>query len=187
MLAVSLLSACRYVDKPRVPLLPEPVRDLAGNGSASSPPSISPASRVERGTTEPSSNIDDSSPADVVKRIAEVNSSLADAFFDYAQADLRPDAVSVLQRDAESLHTILSEFPGLKVAIEGHCDERGSAEYNLALGDRRATRALAALYDFGLPRLNAETVSYGKEAPQCAESSESCWQRNRRVHLSVHE
>jgi len=70
------------------------------------------------------------------------------------------------------------------VIVEGHCDERGSAEYNLALGDRRATAAKDFLVQLGVPADRLKTISYGKERPQCTEENEQCWQRNRRAHLS---
>ncbi len=71
------------------------------------------------------------------------------------------------------------------MTIEGHCDERGSAEYNLGLGDRRANSAKEFLMQQGVPANRLNLVSYGKERPQCTESEESCWQRNRRVHFTA--
>ena len=68
--------------------------------------------------------------------------------------------------------------------VEGHCDERGSAEYNLGLGDRRAQSAKDFLVQLGVPADKLRTVSYGKERPVCTEGNESCWQRNRRAHFS---
>jgi peptidoglycan-associated lipoprotein len=114
-----------------------------------------------------------------------VNGRLEDVFFAYDHFDLSREAVTALRRDGELLRAILRDFPELQVTVEGHCDERGSAEYNLGLGDGRATRAADFLYQLGLPRANFATVSYGKEAPQCAESTEDCWSRNRRAHFVV--
>jgi peptidoglycan-associated lipoprotein len=114
-----------------------------------------------------------------------VNGQLEDAFFAYDSFDLSPEAIAALRRDADLLRAILRDFPGLRVTIEGHCDERGSAEYNLGLGDRRAVRAAAFLKELGLPAANFAPVSYGKEAPQCTESTEACWSRNRRAHFVV--
>ena len=68
--------------------------------------------------------------------------------------------------------------------MEGHCDERGSAEYNIGLGDRRSSSAKEFLVSLGVPADRLKTISYGKERPQCTESSESCWQKNRRAHFS---
>jgi peptidoglycan-associated lipoprotein len=80
---------------------------------------------------------------------------------------------------------LFSEFASASVLVEGHCDERGSAEYNLGLGDRRATAAKEFLVQLGISADKLRTISYGKERPQCTESSEDCWQRNRRAHFSA--
>jgi peptidoglycan-associated lipoprotein len=112
-------------------------------------------------------------------------SEVADAYFDYDKFDIREDARSVLTRNADALKRILSEFPGSVITIEGHCDERGSGEYNLGLGDRRGTAAKDFLTQLGVPADRLRVISYGKERPQCTESDESCWQRNRRVHFAT--
>jgi peptidoglycan-associated lipoprotein len=117
--------------------------------------------------------------------VSTVNGQLDDVYFGYDQFDPSPEAVAVLRRDAELLKTVLHDFPGLRVAVQGHCDERGSAEYNLGLGDRRATAAADLLRQLGLPSSAVVPISYGKEAPQCSESTESCWRLNRRAHLVV--
>jgi peptidoglycan-associated lipoprotein len=121
----------------------------------------------------------------VDEAVDEANGALEDAYFAYDRSELSSDAIATLRRDAALLCAILAEFPGLKVTLEGHCDERGSAEYNLALGDRRARRAEEVLREYGVPVQAVEIVSYGKEAPQCLEATESCRQKNRRAHLSV--
>ena len=105
------------------------------------------------------------------------------AFYDYDKSDVRSDAREALSRDADLLKGILSDFPSNTIMVEGHCDERGSAEYNLGLGDRRATAAKDFLVQLGTPGDKLRTISYGKERPQCTESNESCWQRNRRDHF----
>jgi len=108
-----------------------------------------------------------------------------DAYFDYDKSNIRPDARTALQHDATALRDIFKSFQGAKVTVEGHCDERGSAEYNLALGDRRAKEAKDYLVEFGVPSAQLTTISYGKERPVCSEHDEACWQRNRRAHLSA--
>lgn len=108
----------------------------------------------------------------------------ADAYFDYDKSDIRSDARDALTRDANLLKQIFQQDPNFTVVVEGHCDERGSAEYNLALGDRRATSAKEFLVQLGVPADRLKTISYGKERPQCTEANEECWQRNRRAHLS---
>ena len=108
-----------------------------------------------------------------------------DAYFDYDRNDIRPDARDALTHDAGLIKQILAHEPNFTVVIEGHCDERGSAEYNLALGDRRATSAKEFLVQLGVPADRMKTISYGKEKPQCTDANEACWQRNRRAHLSA--
>jgi peptidoglycan-associated lipoprotein len=102
-----------------------------------------------------------------------------DAYFDLDKADLRPDAREALSRTAD----FLKNYPSVKVNIEGHCDERGSTEYNLALGDRRAAAVKQFLVSQGISADRMSTVSFGKEKPFCMESNESCWQQNRRGHF----
>ena len=113
-----------------------------------------------------------------------MSSDLQDAYFDYDKSDVRSDSQATLTQDASALKSILSDFPGATVVVEGHCDERGSAEYNLGLGDRRASSAKDFLVQLGVPADRLKTISYGKERPQCTEQTESCWQKNRRVHFS---
>jgi len=102
-----------------------------------------------------------------------------DAYFDYDKADIRPDTRAALSKTAE----FLKNYPQLKVTIEGHCDERGSTEYNLGLGDRRANAVKQYLSSLGIAADRLSTVSFGKEKPFCMESNETCWQQNRRGHF----
>lgn len=102
-----------------------------------------------------------------------------DAYFDYDKADIRSDARTALGQTAD----FLRKYPQVKVTIEGHCDERGSTEYNLALGDRRATAVKQYLVSLGISADRMSTISYGKEKPVCTESNETCWQQNRRGHF----
>jgi len=114
-----------------------------------------------------------------------VTSELQDAYFDYDKSEIRSDAQASLTQDATALKAILADFPSASIVLEGHCDERGSAEYNLGLGDRRASSAKDFLTQLGVPADRLKTISYGKERPVCTESSEACWQKNRRVHFST--
>ncbi len=124
-------------------------------------------------------------PAAVKKSLSElVAEQLQDAYYDYDKSDIREDARATLTRDADGLKRIFSEMPDAVVVMEGHCDERGSAEYNLGLGDRRATSAKEFLQQLGISGDKLKTISYGKERPQCTESNEECWQKNRRAHFS---
>jgi peptidoglycan-associated lipoprotein len=106
---------------------------------------------------------------------------LGDAFFDYDQTALRDDALRALQQDAEWLR----KWPSTKVMIEGHCDERGSAEYNLGLGDRRAEAVTKYLESLGVGASRIVVRSVGKEAPFCTATGESCWSQNRRGHFII--
>ena len=103
-----------------------------------------------------------------------------DVFFDYDKSDLRPDAQQALAQAAQVI-----KQKGGRVQIEGNCDERGSTEYNLALGERRADSAKQALQQAGVSADALKTISYGKEKPQCTESNDDCWQKNRRDHFSL--
>ncbi len=113
-----------------------------------------------------------------------LSADVQDVYFDYDKSDVREDARATLTRDADALKNILADFPNATIAVEGHCDERGSAEYNLGLGDRRATAAKDFLVQLGVPADRLKTISYGKERPVCTEGNESCWQRNRRAHFA---
>jgi peptidoglycan-associated lipoprotein len=116
-------------------------------------------------------------------RIDTLLGRISDAYFDYDRHTLRPDAIKALEADSTELRDILKDYPEYKLTVEGHCDERGSAEYNMALGQERADSAKAYLVQVGIPAAQLATVSYGKEKPACDEHDEACWQRNRRVHI----
>jgi len=125
-------------------------------------------------------------PRPAVKSLSEmVGSLLADVYFDYDKSDVREDGRSILNRNAEALKQIFAAHPSGVVTIEGHCDERGSAEYNLGLGDRRSTATKDYLVNLGIPAGQLKVISYGNEKPTCSESNESCWQKNRRAHFSA--
>lgn len=105
--------------------------------------------------------------------------SVKDVYFDYDKSDVRADQQGSIQADS----SFLSQHSGISFTIEGHCDERGSTEYNLALGDRRASSVKNALVTAGINASRIKTISYGKEKPFCMESNEACWQQNRRGHF----
>lgn len=104
---------------------------------------------------------------------------IKDIYFDYDKSDIRADQQSAVQADAQ----FLNQHPGINFTIEGHCDERGSTEYNLALGDSRASSVKNVLVTLGVSASRIKTISYGKEKPFCMESNEACWQQNRRGHF----
>ena len=105
--------------------------------------------------------------------------NIKDVYFDYDKADVRGDQQSSVQADV----AFLNQHANINITIEGHCDERGSTDYNLALGDQRASAVKNALTAGGISASRIKTISYGKEKPFCTESNEACWQQNRRGHL----
>ncbi len=111
----------------------------------------------------------------------EFRANVQDIFFDYDAADIRPDAQGTLSRDA----AFLKSHPEIKVVIGGYCDERGSNEYNLQLGQTRAEAARNALVNAGVSASSLRVISYGKEKPFCTESTEDCWQQNRRAGFTI--
>jgi peptidoglycan-associated lipoprotein len=105
--------------------------------------------------------------------------NVKDIYFDYDKSDIRADQQASMQADA----AFLNQHPNINFTIEGHCDERGSTEYNLALGDQRAQSVKNTLVTSGVSASRIKTISYGKEKPFCLEHTESCWQENRRGHF----
>jgi peptidoglycan-associated lipoprotein len=117
-------------------------------------------------------------------RIQDLLNRIQDAYFDYNKHNIRPDAQAALAADAKTLGEILQQYPDYKLTVQGYCDERGSEEYNLALGDKRADQAKEYLASLGVPGAQLKTISYGKEKQLCAEHDEACWQKNRRAHIT---
>jgi peptidoglycan-associated lipoprotein len=105
--------------------------------------------------------------------------NVKDVYFDYDSYDLNASGQQAVAADAKAL----AEKPGWKITIQGHCDERGSTEYNLTLGDERATAVKNALVAAGVDTSRIQTRSFGKEQPFCTESNDQCWQQNRRGHF----
>ena len=112
---------------------------------------------------------------------AAFHQNVQDIFFDYDSYDLRPDASTSITQAA----SYLNAHPAIKVVIGGYCDDRGSAEYNLALGENRANAARTALTSAGIAANRLRVISYGKEKQFCTEETESCWQQNRRAQFSL--
>ncbi|MBM3794049.1 MAG: OmpA family protein [Acidobacteria bacterium] len=110
---------------------------------------------------------------------------VSDSFYDYDKYDVREDARSTLTRNADALKQIFAKYPNAVITVEGHCDERGSAEYNLGLGDRRSAAARDFLVQLGVPADKLKTISYGKERQQCTDATEGCYQKNRRAHFTA--
>ncbi len=118
---------------------------------------------------------------DLYSRTGEISGLFKDILFDYDKYDIREEGKQTLKAVADYLRKNTSQ----KVLVEGHCDERGTSEYNLALGDRRAKSAKDYLVSLGVPSSRVDVISYGKEKQVCAEHSEDCWANNRRDHFVV--
>ena len=117
------------------------------------------------------------------KSLADLNAErpLDDVLFDLDKSEIRDDAKPRLQKDADWM----KKWTSTQISVEGHCDSRGSAEYNLALGSRRANAVKEYLTNLGVPAGRLTVVSKGKEQPLCSEEGESCWQQNRRGHFVI--
>ena len=162
------------------PSAPQP----AVSTPAPTPTQRQPVRTESRATSTPSPVTTSRTPdAKTKARIDELLAKIEDAYFDYDQHTLRPDAIKALQADSTELRDILKDYPDYPLTIEGHCDERGSAEYNMALGDARAQAAKDYLAQVGIPSNQLHVKSYGKEKPVCEEHDENCWQKNRRIHI----
>ncbi|MFP5210485.1 MAG: peptidoglycan-associated lipoprotein Pal [Acidobacteriota bacterium] len=120
-------------------------------------------------------------PTNTMTAEQEFEANVQPIFFDYDSYDIRSDAQANLAKDA----SYLVSHPNIKIVIGGYCDERGSDEYNLALGQNRADAAKNALVTAGVAASRIRVISYGKEKPFCTESTEACWQQNRRAGFSV--
>ena len=158
------------------PAPPTPAKQLANRQQ----PAATPA-RAATPTQAPPQR----TPQQVIDTINTLLARLEDALFDYDKATIRTDASTALKDDVGVIRDILAKYPNQKLLIEGHADERGSQEYNLALGDRRARAAEEFLASMGIPTNQLTVISYGKERPVCTEDNESCYQRNRRAHMTA--
>jgi peptidoglycan-associated lipoprotein len=152
---------------------PAQAAPLQQRQQASTPAASTPAPRGERMTPQERATLNE--------KLARLN----DALFDYDKSTIRDDASTVLKSDVGVIRDILANYPNQKLLIEGNADERGSEEYNLALGDRRARAAQEFLVSMGIPAAQLSLVSYGKERPICTDKTEDCWQRNRRAHVTA--
>lgn len=178
--AMSLMgTACTKKHIPAAQL-PRPTALPPASNSAPAAVSVRPPAATPSDTTATAPRYPDAATR---ARIGQLLGRIEDAYFDYDKATLRPDAIQALTAASTELASILKNYPDYKLTIEGHCDERGSAEYNLALGDRRAEAAKEYLTQTGVPAGQLRQVSYGKDRQVCQEHEETCWQKNRRVHI----
>lgn len=167
------------------------IGDVPTSGVKTVTPSASTSyhlvARGEGGTAEAAARITVNAPPAVVvptntlSAEEEFKANVQDIFYDYDTYDVRSDAEATLTRDA----SYLVSHPNVRVVLGGYCDERGSNEYNLALGQNRADAAKKALVAAGVAESRIRVISYGKEKPFCSESSEECWQQNRRAGFTL--
>jgi len=168
---VSSLSACGKKPPVAPPPPPPPVAPEAP------PPAPPPAPRPEVAPQVDEYARIKSMTAEEIEKLG----LLGDVHFDYDKADIRESERATLSKNAE----VLKKYDFLRVTVEGHCDERGTVEYNLALGERRSKAALDYLVSLGVPAERLKGVSYGKEMQLCTDSNETCWQKNRRAKSTV--
>ncbi len=170
--ALLLVSACAKKPEPVVTPPPQtteraPTTDVA--------PDTTPAGPVDLKEEPPPQSIRE------LQAEAERAGLLGDVFYDFDKYDLRSEARDRLQKNA----AYMNQNPNLRFTIEGHCDERGTNEYNIALGQSRSTSALDYLISLGVSANRFKTISYGEERPFCTESNEACWQKNRRARFVI--
>ena len=178
VLCVLVVSACGGKKPPVARPLPPPPPP-AGSGSASRPPA--PPEPVAEPTIVPPEPVRDERISSASLDDLNRNSPLKPAFFEYDSSELTSDAQRALNDNAG----LLKQYPAWTVTIEGHCDERGTAEYNLALGERRAVAARAYLVSLGVSADRLRTVSYGKEFPFDPGHEETAYAKNRRAHFVI--
>ena len=167
------------------------IGDVPTSGVKTVTPTVSTTyhlvARGDGGSTDAAASVTVNSPPAVsvpsttVSAEEDFKAHVQDIFFDYDTYDIRSDAQATLSRDA----AYLGSHPDVKIVIGGYCDERGSNEYNLALGQNRADAAKNALVTAGVAASRIRVVSYGKEKPFCTESTEECWQQNRRAGFTL--
>lgn len=183
VLVLATLAGCgvRHTTEPPPPFVP--YRAPAASTTAPVPQSdaiTTPA--VQSTAPSPEAQPPTATDRAVANALESIN-KLLDAYFDFNAYRLRPDAVSAVLQSSAILKQLMSADTDIRLVIEGHCDERGSSEFNLALGDRRADSVRELLVELGLDKSRMTTISYGEVRPECADPTEECWQKNRRAHI----
>ncbi len=173
--ALLLVSACS--SKPDPEVIPPPATTTEQAPTTDVAPDTAPAGPVDPVEQAPPLSIQE------LQRELEQEGLIGDVFFAFDKYDLQPEARERLQKNAAFMNG--SEGRGLRFTIEGHCDERGTNEYNIALGEGRATSTLDYLASLGVDHSRLRVISYGEERPFCTESTEACWQRNRRARFVI--
>ncbi len=173
---VPLLAACSGGgDVDTTP--PPPPRTLDETPTTDVAPSTAPAGPVDETERRPPQSLQE------MQADLERSGLIGDVYYDFDKYELRPDARGRLAKNAEFMRS--PQGSHLSFVLEGHCDERGTNEYNLALGQSRSTTALDYLVSLGVDSSRFKIISYGEERPFCSESSEACWQRNRRARFVI--
>lgn len=176
LMAVMFLAACGPATNP------PPPKWTAQNQNAASGTAQAATQKTPRETMRESSS---DSSLDALRKgqssATPASSPLKDVYFGFDSSDLQPDARATLKGNA----AWLKANPAARVQIEGHCDERGTQEYNLALGAKRAQSAKDYLVSLGIATGRLSVISYGEEVPVCTEHTESCWQKNRRARFVI--
>ncbi len=183
LVGILSIAACHKT----VPVASKPAPPTPAVAAAPAPARATP--RPAPVSVTPSQTARSTRPATMTpQERATLNERLArleDALFDYDKATIRSDATTVLKDDVGVIRGILASYPSQKLVIEGHADERGSEEYNVALGDKRARAAEEFLTTMGIPDVQLTVISYGKDRPICTDQTEACWQKNRRAHITA--
>ena len=180
LLTIALMAACGKKSPPVARPMPPP-EEPAPAAAAATPRPPAPPAPVREPVTVPPEPIREDRIASASLDDLNRNSPLKPAFFELDSAEITPDAKTALDEDA----AILKRYPTWMITIEGHCDERGTAEYNLALGERRAVAARGYLVSIGISADRLRTVSYGKEFPFDPGHDENAYVKNRRAHFVV--
>jgi len=178
LVAAVVLSGC--AKRPATLQAAAPAPTGAASTTAATPPAAAPSQPMQSGPTTSAPTPTPSTARPVVTDFAAI-AELADVFFDFDKYDIRPTDAKTLDANANWLKS----NPNHLVLIEGHCDERGTNEYNLALGERRAKSTMNYLVSQGVQANRITIISYGEERPQCTEHNEACWAKNRRAHFLV--
>jgi len=178
LVAAVVLSGC--AKRPATLQAAAPAPTGAASTTAATPPPSAPSQPMQSGPTTSAPTPTPSTARPVVTDFAAI-AELADVFFDFDKYDVRPPDAKTLDANANWLKS----NPNHLVLIEGHCDERGTNEYNLALGERRAKSTMNYLVSQGVQANRITIISYGEERPQCTEHNEACWAKNRRAHFLV--
>jgi peptidoglycan-associated lipoprotein len=174
VIAIGAASCAKKAPEPPPPAPPPPVAPAAPPAPPAPPPPAPPPAAPRALTEE---------EIFAGKSLDQLNAErpLGDVYFDLDESTIRDDARGLLQKNAEWM----KRWSSTRVTVEGHADERGSAEYNLALGERRASAVRDYLVSLGIGADRVSIVTKGKESPFCTESNESCWQQNRRGHFII--